>query len=68
VTRVDPLQGFYPAEAYHQDYLIRNPDQPYIAYNDLPKIVNLKRLLAEDYREEPVLFPPEQAEHLRTSR
>jgi peptide-methionine (S)-S-oxide reductase len=61
VTRVDPLQGFYPAEAYHQDYLIRNPDQPYVAFNDLPKIANLKTLLAEDYREEPVRFARQQS-------
>ena len=37
-TRVDPLGGFYPAEAYHQDYLDRHPDQPYIAINDIPKV------------------------------
>src|SRR6202041_222410 len=43
VTRVDPLKGFYPAEDYHQDYLIHNPNVPYIAYFDIPKIENLKR-------------------------
>ena len=51
VTRVDPLKGFYPAEAYHQDFLVNHPDYPYIVFNDLPKIENLKRLLPEDYRE-----------------
>jgi len=51
VTRVDPLKGFYPAEAYHQDFLVNHPDYPYIVFNDLPKIDNLKRLLPEDYRE-----------------
>jgi len=54
VTRVDSLRGFYPAEAYHQDFLIRHPDHPYILFNDLPKIANLKRLLPQDYREQPV--------------
>ncbi|TMH79202.1 MAG: peptide-methionine (S)-S-oxide reductase MsrA [Betaproteobacteria bacterium] len=55
VTRVDPLKGFYPAEAYHQDFLVHNPTYPYIVINDLPKIVNLKRLFPEQYREKPVL-------------
>jgi len=55
VTRVDPLVGFYPAEGYHQDYLIHNPDAPYIVYNDLPKIDNLKRLYSGLYRATPVM-------------
>ena len=55
VTRIDPLKAFYPAEAYHQDFLTRHPDHPYILANDLPKIENLKRLLPQDYREKPVL-------------
>jgi peptide-methionine (S)-S-oxide reductase len=55
VTRVDPLKGFYPAEGYHQDYLFHNPTQPYIAYNDLPKIANLKRVFPDVYQEKPVL-------------
>jgi peptide-methionine (S)-S-oxide reductase len=55
VTRVDPLKEFYPAEGYHQDYLIRHPSQPYIAYNDLPKVGNFKRTFPELYRESPVL-------------
>jgi peptide-methionine (S)-S-oxide reductase len=55
VTRVDALKGFYPAEGYHQDYLFRNPHQPYIAYNDLPKIENLKKIFAENYIEKPTL-------------
>ena len=54
VTRVDPLKGFYPAEGYHQDFLVRNPTYPYIVFNDLPKIDNLKRLFPEDYRDQPV--------------
>jgi peptide-methionine (S)-S-oxide reductase len=55
VTRVDPLMGFFPAEDYHQDYLIHNPYMPYIAINDMPKIENLKRTLPELYSGQPVL-------------
>jgi peptide-methionine (S)-S-oxide reductase len=55
VTRVDPLKGFYPAERYHQDYLYHNPDQPYIVYNDQPKIENLKRVFPDVYQVRPVL-------------
>lgn len=55
VTRTDPAQGFFPAEDYHQDFLTLNPDYPYIAVNDLPKIANLKRLFPENYRADPVL-------------
>ena len=55
VTKVSALQAFYPAESYHQDYLTLHPSQPYIAYNDLPKIENLKKLFAETYQEKPVL-------------
>lgn len=55
VTRVDPLHGFYPAEAYHQDYLFHNPHAPYIVYNDLPKIESLKRELPDMFRDRPVL-------------
>ena len=55
VTKIDPDRAFYPAEAYHQDYLTRNPRNPYIAINDLPKIDNLKRVFADLYRAAPVL-------------
>jgi peptide-methionine (S)-S-oxide reductase len=54
VTRVDRLAAFYPAESYHQDYLIRNPDSMYIVINDLPKISNLKHIYPEIYRDTPV--------------
>jgi len=54
-TRVDPLTGFYPAEEYHQDYLERHPEQPYIAYNDIPKVESLKRLFPDVYLDKPVL-------------
>lgn len=55
VTQITPLTIFYPAEAYHQDYATTNPRSPYIARFDLPKIVNLKTLMPELYREKPVL-------------
>ena len=55
VTTIEPGRTFYPAEAYHQDYLTLHPNQPYIAINDLPKVANLKRLFADSYRAEPVL-------------
>ncbi len=42
VTILAPLRGFYPAEAYHQDYLVHNPTQPYIVYNDIPKLRALR--------------------------
>jgi peptide-methionine (S)-S-oxide reductase len=47
VTKVVPLAGFYPAEAYHQHFLDNHPDYPYIVYNDLPKIEQLKALFPE---------------------
>ena len=55
VTKVEPFKGFYPAEAYHQDYLTLHPNQPYIAINDLPKVAALKRLFPGEYRPDPVL-------------
>jgi len=55
VTKIEPGHAFYPAEDYHQDYLTLNPTQPYIVYNDLPKIENLKRIFADLYRDDPVL-------------
>ncbi len=54
-TTLEPLQGFYPAEEYHQDYLTLHPSQPYIAINDLPKVENLKKIFADTYRDKPVL-------------
>ncbi len=51
VTQVVPLSGFYPAEGYHQDYVKHHPDNPYIAINDLPKLVSLKKQFPELYRD-----------------
>jgi len=50
VTRVEPLKHFYPAEGYHQDYLEQHPDEPYIVYNDAPKIVHLKTMFPSLYK------------------
>ena len=55
VTRVEPVKGFYRAEAYHQDYLIHHPESLYIQVNDLPKIERLKRLYPQLYRDRPVM-------------
>jgi peptide-methionine (S)-S-oxide reductase len=46
---VTPLDSFYKAEAYHQDYATLHPDEPYIAINDLPKVENLRKQLPELY-------------------
>jgi peptide-methionine (S)-S-oxide reductase len=54
VTRVDPLQGFYAAEDYHQDFLVKHPNHPYIVFNDLPKVRNFERTLPKLYRAEAV--------------
>jgi peptide-methionine (S)-S-oxide reductase len=50
VTKVEPFKSFYPAENYHQDYLKNNLDNPYIVYNDLPKLENLKKLFPALYQ------------------
>jgi len=50
VTEVVPLRAFYAAEAYHQDYLARHTTQPYIVFNDLPKLGALKERFPELYR------------------
>ncbi len=52
VTRVEPLKGFYTAEAYHQDYYRTHPNDPYIVYNDAPKVKNLRQLLPQLYQTE----------------
>ena len=55
VTKVETGKSFFPAEAYHQDFLTRNPTYPYIAINDIPKVEALKTLYSEAYRADPVL-------------
>lgn len=49
-TQVAPLKRFFPAEAYHQNYLARHPDQPYIVINDMPKLEQLKKRFPALYR------------------
>ncbi len=51
VTQVAPLAAFYPAEAYHQDYALHHPDDPYIVINDAPKVANLRKQFPALYRE-----------------
>jgi peptide-methionine (S)-S-oxide reductase len=55
VTTLEPFKAFYPAEAYHQDFLTLNPTYPYIVFNDLPKVANLKQIFPGLYRDAPVL-------------
>ncbi|MER9329856.1 peptide-methionine (S)-S-oxide reductase MsrA [Mesorhizobium sp. M0488] len=55
VTTLETGKTFYPAENYHQDFLTLNPTYPYIVYNDLPKVANLKQLFPALYSEKPVL-------------
>ena len=54
VTKLEPLSGFYAAEDYHQDFLVVHPSYPYIVFNDLPKLDNLKQVFPDYYRETPV--------------
>jgi peptide-methionine (S)-S-oxide reductase len=49
VTKVVPLQAFYPAEAYHQNYAALHPSQPYIMYNDAPKVEHLRQEFPDLY-------------------
>jgi peptide-methionine (S)-S-oxide reductase len=50
VTQVGELKSFIVAEAYHQDYLVNHPDEPYIVFNDMPKVENLRTQLPELYK------------------
>lgn len=52
-TKVSALKQFFEAEQYHQDYLRKNPTQPYIVYHDLPKLEALKKRFPDLYRAEP---------------
>jgi peptide-methionine (S)-S-oxide reductase len=51
VTQTVPLDSFYKAEAYHQDYALHHPDEPYIAINDLPKVANLRKEFPALYKQ-----------------
>jgi peptide-methionine (S)-S-oxide reductase len=61
VTKIEPGKEFYPAEDYHQDFLTLHPNYPYIVYNDLPKLDDLKRIFADLYRADPVLVSAARA-------
>jgi peptide-methionine (S)-S-oxide reductase len=54
-TTIEPGHAFYLAEDYHQDYLTRHPEQPYIVHYDMPKLANLKELYPAAWRDDPVL-------------
>ena len=55
-TRIEPGAAFYPAEPYHQDFLTRHPDHPYIVFNDLPKLKDLQKMFPDfGIRAQPVL-------------
>jgi peptide-methionine (S)-S-oxide reductase len=60
VTTIEPGKQFYPAEAYHQDYLTLHPTQLYIAINDLPKVRALEQLFPNLYRRDPALVASAQ--------
>ncbi len=49
VTKVVPLHAFYPAEAYHQNYAVLHPNQPYIVFNDAPKVEHLRQQFPDLY-------------------
>ena len=51
VTKIVPLEAFYPAEAYHQDYADKHPFDPYIMINDRPKVENLRKVYPALYVE-----------------
>lgn len=55
VTTVEPGRTFYPAEDYHQNYLVEHPNEPYIVVNDRPKVAALKQVFPALYRTKPVL-------------
>jgi peptide-methionine (S)-S-oxide reductase len=50
VTRIERAQGFYPAEAYHQDFMLRHPDHGYIRMWDAPKVAALRKLFPAQYK------------------
>jgi peptide-methionine (S)-S-oxide reductase len=58
VTKIEAGRAFYPAEEYHQDFLVDNPTYPYIVVHDLPKLRDLKALFPTLYRAKPVLVTP----------
>ncbi len=59
VVQVAQAKPFYQAEAYHQDFLVHNPDYPYIAFNDIPKVQALQRLFPALYNPTPITVSPQ---------
>ncbi|MBX7198749.1 MAG: peptide-methionine (S)-S-oxide reductase MsrA [Rhodospirillaceae bacterium] len=60
VTKVEMNKAFYPAERYHQDYLTLHPREPYIAYNDIPKVEALAQMYPTLYTADPALVYPKK--------
>lgn len=58
VTKVEPYRGFFAAEKYHQDFLTRKPNYPYIVYNDLPKVEALRVAFPKQFRKDAVTVYP----------
>lgn len=50
-TQLSPLDSFHEAESYHQNYLANHPNEPYIVYNDMPKLANLRKEFPELYKD-----------------
>ena len=64
VTKTATMKAaFFPAEGYHQDYAIQHPYQPYIVYNDAPKVENLKKLFPDLWREQPMTVAEAEKSH-----
>lgn len=59
-TKVEMKRAFYPAERYHQDYLPLHPREPYIMYNDIPKVEALAAMHPDYYRADPALVYPKK--------
>lgn len=55
MTKIETDRPCFDAEPYHQDYMTKHPSEPYIMYNDLPKVAELKRVFPDLYRSSPVL-------------
>ena len=51
VTQLVPLESFYAAEDYHQDFIVHNPDYPYVVAHDLPKLAQLRKQFPDIYKE-----------------
>ena len=56
VTEIVPFKQFHPAEGYHQNYLERNPENPYIVFNDLPKLDELRKQFPSLYNPSPIVI------------